>query len=401
MENYSYSSIKNIIFVLGTGRSGSTLLRSLLDGHPELVVWPFEFSYYSLFEDKWGVIGSNEVLEFDALLDYFLFKLNMFSSNFSGDLGQHTYLIENFNNESFFSNLNASKGIRCTRSEFLKILLFSYYHASHVIENSKPPKAFIIVHNQPASAILDDFFDAKLIAMIRDPIETYYSNKAFYFKACENTGRDKSSVFRPYKANKRFRSLLETSISPIIHTYNWFHINLKGQDSYNIYLEDLRNDACKVMTGLCNFIGIEFIDSCLNATFLGQVHHSNMSSGKKTYGNVVPQDSELKKNLRPKSFEYYWIYKNLYLVYDNSPKLLQRYSMGELSSKFNIIDFLKPMENEFPTKGSDKLEARKLKLFIVLRVARYLGFIISYCVNRHVFLTLNYQKILKSWPMAK
>ena len=68
MENYSYSSIKNIIFVLGTGRSGSTLLRSLLDGHPELVVWPFEFSYYSLFEDKWGVIGSNEVLEFDALL---------------------------------------------------------------------------------------------------------------------------------------------------------------------------------------------------------------------------------------------------------------------------------------------------------------------------------------------
>ena len=38
----------NILFVIGPGRSGTTLLRSLLDNHEELLLWPFEFNIYDL-----------------------------------------------------------------------------------------------------------------------------------------------------------------------------------------------------------------------------------------------------------------------------------------------------------------------------------------------------------------
>src|SRR6185312_10369023 len=40
------------VFVCGVHRSGTTLMRDLLDGHPELVVFPSEGSYYTSLEPK-------------------------------------------------------------------------------------------------------------------------------------------------------------------------------------------------------------------------------------------------------------------------------------------------------------------------------------------------------------
>jgi hypothetical protein len=38
------------LFIVGTGRSGTTLLLSLLDAHPGLICWPDEFAYYTAWE---------------------------------------------------------------------------------------------------------------------------------------------------------------------------------------------------------------------------------------------------------------------------------------------------------------------------------------------------------------
>ena len=38
------------LFIVGTGRSGTTLLLSLLDRHPGLISWPGEFAYYTAWE---------------------------------------------------------------------------------------------------------------------------------------------------------------------------------------------------------------------------------------------------------------------------------------------------------------------------------------------------------------
>ncbi len=401
MNNNPYSTVNNVFFVLGTGRSGSTLLRSLLDGHPELVVWPFEFNFYTLIEDQWKNIGVHEELEFDALMNCFSGELDKFTDIYSGDLGQHRYQLKGFNAESFFGYLNEAIGTYCTRAEFLRMLLSAFHRACDRLKHSEPPKAFVVVHNQPASAILDDFSGRNLIALIRDPLETYFSNKAFYFKASENTGRDKSSVFRPYAANSRFRSLIETSISPIVHTYNWFGNKLTEQNSYIIYLEDLRSDPQTVMFGLCNFLGIDFHENMLTTTFMGQIHHSNLSSGRETKGKILSVDKNFKKDFFPQSFEDYWMCKILHSVYDGAPTLLARYPRCNLPSNINLMAFLKPMENEFPSKDGGQLKRRKLALFILIRFIRYLNSIIGYLVNRYVFLTSDYRHIIKTWPMSK
>ena len=52
---------KNYVFILGQHKSGSSLLRSLLDGHPDLFVIPVETHYFSLSQKILGklfLIGS-------------------------------------------------------------------------------------------------------------------------------------------------------------------------------------------------------------------------------------------------------------------------------------------------------------------------------------------------------
>lgn len=43
--------LNHAVFVVGSGRSGTTLIQSLLDGHPQLLVWPEEYGYYTIWND--------------------------------------------------------------------------------------------------------------------------------------------------------------------------------------------------------------------------------------------------------------------------------------------------------------------------------------------------------------
>lgn len=54
----------NPVFIFGVHRSGTTLVRNILDGHPELVVLPSEGTYYTNMEFKLNVLSENERLAF-------------------------------------------------------------------------------------------------------------------------------------------------------------------------------------------------------------------------------------------------------------------------------------------------------------------------------------------------
>ena len=44
--NYEAKYLTNAIFIVGSGKSGTTLLQGLFDYHPNLLVFPVESAYY-------------------------------------------------------------------------------------------------------------------------------------------------------------------------------------------------------------------------------------------------------------------------------------------------------------------------------------------------------------------
>jgi len=387
-----------VVFVLGTGRNGSTLLRSLLDGNHELIVWPFEFPFYTIFYDKWGKCSTEDEFQISEMLATYDDALLQFKKNYTGDLGSHEYKLKGFDVDAFFNTLDAFKDEYCTRPEFLKLLAWSFY-----VSNSKSiikPKGFVVVHNQPSTAILEDFDICKIVALVRDPLETYISNKEYYFRAAKNTGRDKSCVYRPFAANKRFRSLIETSISPIVFTYNWFGKNTKIKYFYVMHLDELRENPEVTMKELSEFLGIKFNEELIKATFFGEVHHSNLSSGEAANGKILAKARKTKNDLS--KYECNWINKILKEVYQNAPMILDRYgNKHSYEIKVSLLSFLTPMMNEFPNHGGDKRGNRTLLNHVILRGGRYFFAIIAYFVNRYIFIMSSYKRILKSWPMAR
>lgn len=52
------------VFICGVHRSGTTLVRDLLDGHPELIVLPSEGTFYTNLESKINALPANERMTF-------------------------------------------------------------------------------------------------------------------------------------------------------------------------------------------------------------------------------------------------------------------------------------------------------------------------------------------------
>ncbi len=52
------------VFILGSPRSGPTLLRSLFDGHPDLNVIPFETEYFLSIQHKADALPAGQRAEF-------------------------------------------------------------------------------------------------------------------------------------------------------------------------------------------------------------------------------------------------------------------------------------------------------------------------------------------------
>lgn len=367
------------IFAFGSGRCGSTLLRSLVDNHPQVACWPFEFAYYVIYQDALKCIPKRH-----TVLDLFLYfrKVGAFQhigKAYDGDLNSIKYPTDSIQADKFFGILKEWGPEEVSRKEFLQLIIYAFTESLNL---KVRPRRWFATLTLPTSEALVDFPQCKAILLTRHPIDTYISFKRFYFKGAELSGRDKCAAYRLRAADSRFKwGLLETAISPILQTWQWSKTNWEDPRVRVMWvvMENLRENPERVMQSVSRFCGIFYRLSLIQPTFLGQHHYSNLSTGISSEAKILPQKGHDYSDLT--EYELYWIgmlFHGISLKWQSRPK--------------RIWAFFKPLKHEFPEPGGDiRWENRKTYRYLV-RVARWGFALFGYVANRYVMLRFKNKK---------
>ncbi len=376
------------IFIVGSGRSGTTLMHSLLDNHPQLLVFPFEYPYYSFF---------NRFIKKTGIKSHNVNKLNKFFYSLDQkDFGQTTkpgvgkeYSLTSVDSKRFFSILDECSQEVPTRKQYLQLLIYAYHQA--YTPNHKP-NSFVLKINIPTSEVFDDFPNAKLVYMMRNPITTYISIKKFYFRAYKS---NPSAAYHSRGANRAYKwGLIETAATPILYSHNWLRRHQDHPGLFEVKLEELQKNPNNTMKKNADFLNISFQPSLLEATMLGESYGSNLSSGKDSGGKIVRQNLHESERYRNEMtiFERWWT-ERLFNKITHEGGYAERIPALKLSMARRIKEFWVPMKNEFPF---NQIEIDKIPLLIrIIRVIyRWARSLINYLMNRIFFLKYSEEKVI-------
>ena len=151
-------------FIAGQAKSGTTLLVALLDGHPELLVFPQETAYFPTVLTKYGASGRR------AQFDY-LTKQSFAKILFGGQArwGKHDY--KNFPQQKFLETFERAAFDPSNANRDLLVLMIESYAATLGLPLDRIKRW---VEKTPAnrnyiSAIFSRFPKARLLVTMRDP----------------------------------------------------------------------------------------------------------------------------------------------------------------------------------------------------------------------------------------
>lgn len=245
------------LFLLGCHKSGSSLLRALLDGHPDLWVIPKEAHPYAAsgcpvlypLRHATGRPASErfELKTFRAFLEK-----ESRESSLTSDQPSFEFDLETFD-EAFPRCLTA-----------LGIPLLAYLQAFGEMCGLPPPEAHQILveksveHISLLDSLRNDFPDARFLIILRDPAATLVAVR-------RARQRDHFPYLHPILAaiNSAFNAAVELEIAPNAHIL--------------LYEDLVRNPEGK-MRKVAEWLGIPYQESLCVPTHLGNAWTGNSSS---------------------------------------------------------------------------------------------------------------------------
>ncbi len=282
-KNYDFN---HPFFIIGSGRSGNTLLRSLLVAGDEVTIPPESYvlprvyrRYKMLSFLDWDILSSAIIAEFEAYKEFYTWEVNLFEAH---------QKVRNFkkNERSLAHILNAVYGT------------YNEKEGSNVKRwGDKTPINTIFIDK-----ISKIFPKAQYIQIIRDPRDVVCS----YVKAGLYDNHLEALSFWK-QANLKAEVLKK---------------NLPASNFYQIKYEDLVTSPETELPKICTFLNIKYDSNMLsfwkNKDQLGDVkynkHHSNIgnpinSSSIGKWKNVLPDEtvSVIMERARPLMKRYNYI----------------------------------------------------------------------------------------------
>ncbi len=280
-QNINNDSKISIINLLHFGRSGTGLLHSLIDNHPEISTLPSiylsEFFDTKIWEDITNLGWSNTVDRFikiySALLDTRSSQpVPSINKSLIKNLGINEGLTELGKNKNEYLNVNQilfkkelnkliSKLEYLDQLTFFKLIHIAYEKIFH--KRFKKNKIFYHIHNPDINAKLNFLRqspNSKWIVMVRDPVESLESWIYNYF--FENNYSD-----------------IVVSIKTMLYEIDNFQID--KDKCIGVRLEDLKTSPYRTIPALCKWMEIKEEKTLYKMTVQGKKWWGDKSSSNK------------------------------------------------------------------------------------------------------------------------
>lgn len=249
------------IFILGSHKSGTSLVRSLLDGHPELFVIPFETHFMALL-GHWITYSYRKQppSQDPGFLEGFVKLLEEYAR--SNDRNADVLLgdrIDMNKVRAFVKELDVVKD----PSEALSVLMRLLPQIMEGLESAQGKRTVekSVEHLEMAMELSFWFPKAHFIHIVRNP----YANMV---------------ALRKFKAKNQGYPLINKVYRSLESGYYWLQRNQQVIPNYHVLkYEDLVQDPEGRMRELAAFLGIDFQDSLLYPTLLGSPWGGNSSYG--------------------------------------------------------------------------------------------------------------------------
>ena len=260
--------LKRGVFIVGSGKSGTTLMQALFDFHPNLLTLPVETRLYFNKNIIFNLKSKSKLVKYllyNTNLKWFSYKIyNKHSLEKFRDFSKINYQMF----KRIIHSLNGSKKdlpciFRYVCEAYRKAVGYKIKNIFSFVE--KTP-----IHMFYIDTIVKDFPNAKIIHILRDPLDNYYAYQKKQFKK---------------KQNKKKETFLKTHFDKIIMKSFEIAINYQDNQNYKIVkYEDIIRNTKEEMYDLSNFIGVTFDESLLDVTICGNNWLGNSSSGKELKG---------------------------------------------------------------------------------------------------------------------
>jgi len=278
------------LFVGGSAKSGTTLLQSLLDGHPRLSVLPEQTSFFTRLS------GFSDLHDYRAKARWLLEKTNL---RLLAPDGVESARETGEGDPRDYTNFDYPHFVRLTE-EFAKrpglndSLIFSEVARVYAIAKGCDWRSCIRwVEKTPGNEVYsDDIFklypEAKLLQIVRDPRAVFASRKKRLIERFGGHAKAHRLVREWNQSSRHIRKLQNLTHSYLLVCY-----------------EDLVLDSERIFEKISKFVGIELLPVMLEPTRAGK-HWGGNSAYDKTFGGISSHSiDQWKKQLTDD--EIWWI----------------------------------------------------------------------------------------------
>lgn len=263
-ENMNW--IDNPIFLCGHRKSGTTLLLSLFDNHPNLNVYPpdsgFWYGYYPRYEESHFTNEEKSQRAVNVMINNFKSDLENLESWKSRKIDfDFNELIQRFKTSLPNSSINPKVVLDTLMTVFFEMQADQEIKKAWMEKTTSTEIYAIEAANW--------YKNAKFIHLIRDPRDNFASLKS---------GWEDRYVDQNDSPERLLQSLLERGLYGLKLAST--NLEVLGSDRYKVVkFEDLVNDSEFVMKDLCGFLNIDFDKKLLIPTYFGLPWKGNNFDG--------------------------------------------------------------------------------------------------------------------------
>jgi hypothetical protein len=253
-----------LIFIFGHRKSGTTMLSHLLDGHPQLAVFPIDLTILYSYFPEFVRAHNDPQQRRDRLRDVLFVPLR----ERLADCDQlHNIDVDTLERYFFDSLTNGDLGD-------LRVLISRLMATFQTVSGQTVGRAHLGVFKETsaeiyAAEIAEWFPDGRFIHLIRDPRDNFAALNAgverYYSRLGEDRNRTLASLLHRVRIGFQMALQNQTAF---------------GTEKYHLVrLEDLASAPERAMRAIANFLGIGFDASLLAPTQLGRPSRGNNFDG--------------------------------------------------------------------------------------------------------------------------